>query len=221
MEVNSTRVESAYQRLKAEILGNSLPAGFQATEQEFADHLGMSRTPVRESLIRLEADGLVSLAPRRGARVLPISADDMREIYEILTSLEPDAAARIAASKPDRAMLRPLVVATADMQRAVELEDLEVWAEADDRFHRTLLELSNNKRMTNFIGSLMDQAHRARMLTLRMRKIPARSTDDHREIVSLMLEGDAESTRTAFREHRSRAAAELLSILDDLKLPQF
>ena len=93
----ASQVDKAYGELKADILANRLPPGFQAPEPEFATRLGMSRTPVREALLRLQSDGLVELVPRRGARVLPISVDDMREIYQLLISLESDAAYELAA----------------------------------------------------------------------------------------------------------------------------
>ena len=145
----SSRVEDAYERLKDEIRTNRMPPGFQAPEPEIALRLGMSRTPVREALIRLEAEGLVELIPRRGARVLPIQPEDMREIYEILTALEPDAAARLASRKPSKEELAPLAQATRDMEEALRKEDLDAWAEADDRFHVALLELQGNRRLKN------------------------------------------------------------------------
>ena len=98
----ATRVSDAYDRLKAEILLGRMPPGFQAPEPEIALRLGMSRTPVREALIRLEAEGLVQLIPRRGARVLPVRAEDMREIYAILTALEPEAAAALSTQDSAR-----------------------------------------------------------------------------------------------------------------------
>lgn len=216
----STRVDDAYEQLKDEIRSNRMPPGFQAPEPEIALRLGMSRTPVREALIRLEAEGLVELIPRRGARVLPIRPDDMKEIYEILTALEPDAAASLAERRPGDDELAPLEAATADMEAALEEGDLDRWAEADDRFHRRLLELHGNKRLMAYVASLYDQAHRARIITLRMRDAPTRSTQDHREILEHLRRGDGTATRRAFREHRQRAARELLSILEKYKLGQ-
>lgn len=215
-----TRVGDAYERLKEEIRTNSLPPGYQAPEPEIAMRLGMSRTPVREALIKLEAEGLVELIPRRGARVLPVRPDDMREIYEILTSLEPDAAATLAARKPTAAELAPLAQATADMEAALNEEDLDKWAEADDRFHLTLLELQGNRRLKGIISSLFDQAHRARIVTLRMRDLPTKSTEEHRQILEHLRKGDAEAARRAFRGHRQRAADELIGILEKYKLGQ-
>lgn len=213
-----TRVTDAHARLKNEILSNRMPPGFQATEPEIAQRLGMSRTPVREALIRLQAEGLVELVPRRGARVLPIRAEDMREIYEILTALESDAAAALARRRPGAGDLAPLSAATRDMERAMEVGDLDAWAEADDRFHRALLELHGNRRLQNVAQALSDQAHRARIATLRLRDLPKLSTDEHRGILDALKAGDAERARQACRAHRTRAANELLSILE--KLPQ-
>lgn len=86
----------AYGEIKRRILDNEMPAGFQALEQELAELLEMSRTPVREALVRLADEGMVEVRPRHGMRVLPLSSADMREIYQILASLESTAAALAA-----------------------------------------------------------------------------------------------------------------------------
>lgn len=213
------RVGDAYARLKADILSNTLPPGFQAPEPEIAARLGMSRTPVREALIRLQADGLVELVPRRGARVLPVQASDMAEIYDILTVLEPHAAAELARRGPSASELAPLEQATSDMEAALAKDDLDHWAESDDRFHRTLLELHGNQRLSAIAASLSDQAHRARMITLRMREKPVQSTADHRGILDCLHRGDAEQVHLLFSQHRRRAADELLGILRGFGLP--
>ena len=88
--------EQAYRELKRRILDNELSPGENLLEQEIAAELGMSRTPAREAMMRLANEGLVEVKPRHGMRVLPISADDMKEIYLVLTSLESTAAAEVA-----------------------------------------------------------------------------------------------------------------------------
>lgn len=216
----TSRVVDAYDRLKEEILQNRMPPGYQAPEPEIAQRLGMSRTPVREALIKLEAIGLVELVPRRGARVLPVSLEDMREIYEILTVLEPEAAAQVASSNPSPAAVEGLREATREMETALERGDLEAWAAADDLFHRRLLDMNSNRRLSSFVNTLFDQAHRVRMITLRLRRPPVDSTREHREILNHIREGDADATRETFRRHRQRAAHELLGILSNFKLPQ-
>ncbi|MDW4499168.1 GntR family transcriptional regulator [Sulfitobacter sp. D35] len=215
-----SRVDEAYDRLKSEIRTNAMPPGFQATEPEIALRLGMSRTPIREALIRLDAEGLVELKPRHGARVLPISAEDMREIYGLLISIEPDAAADLAALGRPAAELRPLEKAMRDMEQALDAGSLDDWAAADDRFHQTMLELSGNKRREAFVKRLFDQVHRARIVTLRLRKPPVQSTEEHRDILEQIKAGNVETARRSFRAHRERTAAELMAILVDFRMPQ-
>ena len=185
----------AYRRIKAEILENRMPPGFQALEPELAVRLAMSRTPVREALIRLQEEGLVEVVPRRGMRVLPLSPADMREIYEVLTCVESEAAAMVAASRPTEADLAPLHAATEDMERALAAEDLDAWAEADQRYHVALLELCENKRLVQVAFTHFDQAHRVRMFTLRLREFPVDSTREHREQVAVLQSGDSERMR--------------------------
>lgn len=216
--VGASRADAAYARLKRDILDNRLSPGFQATEPEIAARLGMSRTPVREALVRLAAEGLVALTPRRGARVLPVSPEDMREIYQLLGALEPDAAADVAAAgleTDDAARLRDAVER---MRAALALEDLDAWAAADDDFHAAVLALSPNRRRAAIIGALLEQAHRARMVTLRLRARPERSTAEHAEILTAMTRGDADATRTLFAAHRARAARELIAVLEAARL---
>ena len=86
-------VDEAYQALKTAIRDNVFPPGHQAAEPEIARQLGMSRTPVHEAIIRLQEEGLVQVLPRRGILICPISADDMREIYDVLIAVEGMAAA--------------------------------------------------------------------------------------------------------------------------------
>lgn len=216
----TTRVSDAYDRLKDEIRTNRMPPGYQAPEPEIAFRLGMSRTPVREALIRLEAEGLVELIPRRGARVLPIKPEDMRQIYQILAALEPEAAASVAARRPSAADLAPLEQATTDMEQALAAGDLDAWAEADDRFHMHLLDLNGNQRLRRIVEAVCDQVHRARVVTLRLRALPERSTREHREILEHIRRGDADATRITFRRHRETSAQELLALLDTYRLGQ-
>ena len=207
-------VEQAYRLIRQRILDNVYPAGYRALEREFAEELGLSRTPVREALLRLEAEGLLELIPRHGARVLPVSAADMREIYEVLTALESMAAEIVTRRKPTAAELKPLSGASRDMTSALKVDDLEAWARADEHFHRHLLELAGNTILMQTVQQLWDRAHRARMVTLRLRPRPVHSTREHNAIVEAIRAGDPEATGRLYRAHRQRASAELLAILE-------
>ncbi len=213
-------VEMAYEQVKRRILDNQYHPGYQALEQEVAEDLGMSRTPVREALIRLKHEGLVELIPRRGMRVVPVVADDMKEIYDVLTSLESMAAELLAQRKPDATTLEPMVSATRDMEAALADDDLDAWAEADERFHRALIDLCGNRRLANMANTVRDQGHRARMVTLRLREKPLASADEHHQLLKAIEKGDWQTARDVHYNHRKRASTELTDILEKYRLPQ-
>ncbi len=213
-----TRADIAHAELKNSILENELPAGYQAMEPELALRCGVSRTTIREALIRLEAEGLIEMVPRRGARVLPIVADDMREIYQLLISLESDAVYELANRGLSEEEIDRLSAANASMAQALDKEDLSEWAVADDAFHRGILDIQCNKRLGKIVNSLMDQAHRARLVTRKFRPFPTKSVDEHSRLLDAIQNRDTDAARNLFQAHRKRSANEILEILE--KLPQ-
>jgi DNA-binding GntR family transcriptional regulator len=215
-----SNAERAYRALKALILTNQLPAGSQLLEQEAALRLGMSRTPVREAMVRLEQDGVAEIRPRHGMRVLPVSADDMREIYEVLTSLESTAAELVARRGVSDAELADLQSAVSDMDAALAIDDLEAWAAADQRFHSLLVELTRNQRLQQIVTQLGEQAHRARMMTLRLRPKPVGSNRDHAMLVAAIAARDADQARSIHHNHRAKAGIMLVELLETLGFRQ-
>jgi DNA-binding GntR family transcriptional regulator len=201
--------ERAYQALKQQIITNQLPAGSLMLEQEAAERLGMSRTPVREAMVRLAQEGVVELRPRHGMRVLPLSAEDMTEIYDILTALESTAAEIVARRGLTVAELAALDQAVADMDQALDVDDRLAWSVADERFHRLLVTHCGNRRLIAMVEQVWDQAHRARLQTLYLRPKPVRSNDDHRALVKAIRNRDAATARLIHEQHR-RAATEML-----------
>jgi len=215
-----SRVEEAYAAIRRRILDNIYPPGHRALEADLAADLAISRTPVREALIRLAHEGLVEVIPRHGMRVLPVSPVDMSEIYVVLTALESAAAEILALRRPSEAELTPLVDATGDMTRALAADDLGAWAAADERFHRHLLELAGNRTLIDAVARLADRAHRARMFTLRLRPKPVNSTQEHMAMLERIREGDARGAVEVNRAHRQRASIELLAIFERYRLQQ-
>jgi DNA-binding GntR family transcriptional regulator len=210
--------EAAYEAIRANVLDNRWAPGFQATEQEIADQLNMSRTPVREALMRLQQERLVEVVPRHGMRVLPVSPVDMKEIYEVLTSLESTAAELAAARSLGREELRGLEESSAAMDEALKRNDLDAWAKADEAFHALLLDLCGNQLLKQMVLKTWDRAHRARMVTLRLRPKPVNSTREHRALVKAIRQGDPATAREVQRAHRERAGKELLALLQSLGL---
>lgn len=211
-------VDSAYRTMRQRVIDNIWPPGHRALEQELALELGMSRTPLREALIRLQNEGLVEVIPRHGMRVLPVSADDMRDIYDMLTALEPMAAELAVRRRPSEPQLKPLLVASRTMERALAAGELDAWAVADENFHRHLVALSGNQLLIDTVQNCWDRAHRARIVTLRMRPEPTHSTREHIAVVEKIRAGDARGAFETHRAHRERAARELLAILEHYRL---
>lgn len=211
-------VDEAYTQIRQRILDVVWMPGYQALEQDVALALGMSRTPVREAMIRLQREGLVDVVPRHGMRVLPVSPTDMREIYQVLTALECMATELLAARKPSSEDLIPLVAATTAMDEALKVDDLDSWAVADERFHALLVELSGNRQLKATVLNYWDRAHRARMFTLRLRPKPVNSTKEHLQMVECLRAGDIEGAAQVTRTHRERANRELVAIFERYKL---
>ena len=219
--VKLTHSDVAYQKLKKLILDGVLPAGSQLLEQEAAEKLNMSRTPVREAMIRLRQDGMVDIRPRHGMRVLPVSAEDMREIYQVLTSLEGTAVETIAEIGLSRSHKLVLEKALNDMDAALADNDLKAWAEADELFHSKLVEFSANNRLINMVSQLWEQSHRARMITLRMRPIPVDSNNEHRQLLDALVEKDANKARKLHETHRKKSGKMLVELLNDIRSMEF
>jgi DNA-binding GntR family transcriptional regulator len=204
---------TAYNEIRRRILDNEMPAGTMMLEQELAALLEMSRTPVREALIRLANEGIVEVRPRHGMRVLPVSADDMEEIYQILTALEASAAAKIAENGLSPEELEALRGAVRDMDKALEADDLPAWARADERFHAMLLDACRNRRLRELVYQFWDQTYRVRMLTLRLRPTPVASNRDHLALVEAIERRDPEEAARIHRQHRIHAGKMLVDLL--------
>jgi len=200
------------------IVSGELAAGTDHLESELAQTLGMSRTPVREAALMLESRGLLEMRPRKGVRILPVSSEDMREIYDILTELESLAAQRAAEAGYSEQDLKVLEQSIAQMDQAIETENLEAWAEADELFHQELVRLGRNHRIEAIVAMMSDQVRRARATTLFIRPLPVQSNEDHRAVLRAIQEGKANEARERHRQHRLQAKEVLCGILEKHRL---
>lgn len=208
-----SNTQRAVEELRRLIFAGELGPGSDHLESELADRLGMSRTPIREAALMLEAQGLVEMRPRKGLRVLAMSPADMRDIYDVLTELESlsaENAARVGYSDSD---LAQLASAISDMEKALSDGDLQAWASADDQFHAELVRLGKNSRVEAIATMMVDQVRRARAMTLQMRPSPVKSNEDHRGVFEAIRSGNAAEARRIHYAHRKHAKEMLLGIL--------
>jgi DNA-binding GntR family transcriptional regulator len=203
----------AYRVLREQIVANELPPGFRALEEEIAFRLKMSRTPVREALVRLQFEGMVRIEPRRGVLVLPIAPQDMRHIYEVVTALETAAVELLCRRKLPREDLQPLFDAVDGMDAALRTGDREAWARSDDRFHTRLMDLCGNPRLTAIWLAQRDHVIRARLVTLHDRPLPLASNAAHRATLEAIAAGDPERARAVHQQQRNTMGVQLTSLL--------
>lgn len=147
--------ERVYVRVKRDILAGALPGGSFVTEGGLAENAGVSRTPVREALLRLESEGLVRLYPKKGALVVPPSVEEAREVLEARVVIEEWAA---RAVWPRRAELVPALAAELKGMRATRTSgDVDRLVEHDRRFHEILVTAAGNAILTRTYQGLRDR----------------------------------------------------------------
>ncbi|MGM7719486.1 GntR family transcriptional regulator [Metabacillus sp. Hm71] len=214
LDVNGeTRLpQRAYLAIRHSIRNLQLPPGQTVLEREIAEILGMSRTPVRESLVRLETEGWVRLIPRRGFIVAPLVADDLQQIYEVVEALD-GVAGKLATGRATDEELNQLERMIEEQEKALEQSDLLAWTDLDDQFHNYIVDLAQNPRLRGVVDSQSDQLHRARLYTIEHRPKPTRSVIEHKAILAVMRAGDPEAVRTMLQSHRYRARNEILEAL--------
>nr|WP_284509409.1 GntR family transcriptional regulator [Caballeronia sp. GAFFF2] len=196
---------TVYQRIREMILRNELRPGTQLLEQELVEMFGVSRTPVREALIRLQNEHLVQIIPRHGVRVRNVSMADLEEVFQVQTSLEATAVAAVASRKPSARDIKPLEKSCADMERAFAKDDRDAWAAACELFYAHLVEMSDNPRLAQIVGECADQVRRVRELTLKLIKLDDASTSVLRDVITALRKGDATNAEMLCREHRARS----------------
>ncbi|GAA0780507.1 GntR family transcriptional regulator [Roseibium denhamense] len=215
-----TITTQAMEKIRQLIFDGELAAGSDHLESELAGLLGMSRTPVREATLLLAQQGLLEVRPRKGVRIASLSLTDMEEIYAVLTELESlaaEEAARKGYSEKDLAALKSSIEA---MDTALEREDRDAWAKADDAFHTELVRLGGNSRIQNIVAMMANQVRRARAMTLYIRPLPIKSNQDHRVVYEAIRTGDCTHAREQHRTHRQHAREVLIELLKKHRLFQ-
>jgi DNA-binding GntR family transcriptional regulator len=195
--------DRAHDYVKRQVLTGAFPGGELISEGEVAAALGMSRTPVREAFLRLEAEGLLRLYPQRGALVVPVSSGESRAVIEARLVLEQFAVRKVVGrGAAVRASVFERLSAELQRQRdAVAQSDWEEFSDADRAFHDVTLQESGNAIVAGFYSSLRDRQMRMnRELVMHEERITT-ILDEHRVIAEAVRDGDLQRTDEALRMH--------------------
>lgn len=195
--------EIVYEELKRQILVGEIAPGTRMMEVELADVMGVSRTPVREAIRKLEKEGLVTIEPRKGAYASNISIKDMVDVLEVRQGLEAMASA-IASGRITEEQKEELLAVIAKYRVAVEEGNIEEMIKYDEAFHSKIVSISGNKTLMQVFSTVQELALRFRYIYYddfnRYESMPK----EHQMIEEAIISGDAETARIAAGDHVGR-----------------
>lgn len=212
--------DRAYAAIKDLIQRGAIAPGAMIDEAETARRLGISRTPVREALLRLQAEGFLEIGRGKGIRVLPLSSAEMRELYQVISGLEVTAVSLIVRRRPPARELEDLRAAVQGMEDAIVDGDVGAWGEADEAFHRELMRLSGNRKLHEVGCRMRDFVLRAHRVALRLQtpEYRAASTVNHAELVAALLAGGTEATAIRHQTQRLRGEEALVGVVEAFQI---
>jgi len=184
--------------LRQRIFRRELEPGSWIDEMKIAEEFGISRTPLREALKVLAAEGLVTMKVRRGAYVTEVSENDLAEVYHLLSLLESDAAAAVARGATP-AQLQELQALHAELEAAVA--DRDRFFVLNERFHMRLLEVAGNKWRNQMVADLRKVMKLNRHNSLLKSGRIEESLQEHRAVMEALLRRDADAAMQRMREH--------------------
>lgn len=204
--------EMVYESLRDAIINQVLKPGERLMETELAEEMGVSRTPVREAIRKLEQEGYVVMIPRKGAYVAGLSIKDIHEVFEIRGALE-SLAAGLAAERATQEEIE-------EMERNIVLEashfessDLIKTIEVDTKFHELIFKASKNDRLLSMINNLREQVQRFRTTTLAVSGRMKFALEEHRRIVEAIAARDVQLAQQMAKEHIESAENALLEVI--------
>lgn len=195
--------EKAYAAIRDMILDGAVKPGEHLSEEHLSAAIGVSRTPVRDALRRLEADYFVSIKANRGARVRGWNSEDVDDLFQLRALLE-GFAVRLAAERSTPGHVAELRLQIDAIDRALSAKpepDIEKFLRANGRFHQIICEASGNSRLSDMIATLVAQAVVVRTANVYSKKDLERSNAHHREMTDAIEAHDAGLAELVMRTH--------------------
>lgn len=189
-----------FKTLREAIITGDLQPGERLMEIKLANELGVSRTPVREAIRKLELEGLVIMTARKGAEVAPINEKDLREVLEIRKSLE-SLACTLACRNVKDSDVRRLEMINSEISAAVDTEDIEAITKKDVDFHETINILTDNKRLIQMLHQLKEHIFRYRFEYIKEMKNKRTIVEEHQRIIDSLKARDAKKASREIELH--------------------
>ena len=206
--------QHVFENLRHAILRGDIPPNNRLVESRLAETMGISRTPVREAMHKLEREGLLSKLPNSGFTVTGLTREDIEETFGIRSVLE-SYAARLAAVKHAEGELVPLQRKIEEYQACLGQGRLDELPKINTQFHDILYALSRSPKLIKMVNDLRDHIYRFRKIILRDKDRAMASNEDHRKMLKAMRERDGDRVERLVREHILRGRSMVLKELGD------
>lgn len=189
-----------FKTLRQGILTGELKPGERLMEIHLANRLGVSRTPIREAIRKLELEGLVIMIPRRGAEVAQITEKNLQDVLEVRRELDAFAA-KLACQRMNEEQMSQLKEAAEAFEKAIETKDATVIAKADVAFHDIILKSTENDRLIQLVNNLAEQVYRYRFEYVKDKTSHNRLIEEHRNIYESIVNRDEAAAAMAVGAH--------------------
>ena len=204
-----------FQTLRQAILRGKLEPGERLMELHLADMLGVSRTPVREAIRKLELEGLVITIPRKGAVVAQITRTDLEDVLEVRCALE-ELAVRKACRNMTAQQLAALREAASRFEQEIAAGDLMESAQADVDFHEMISDATGNRRLIQILNNIRSQVYRYRLENLKNKASHPDLIREHTRLIEALERHDEEEAARFIRVHIEN---QRMAIMENLQLP--
>ena len=204
--------EVVFETIREAIISGDLKPGERLMEVQLAEELGVSRTPVREAIRKLELEGFLIMLPRKGAYVAEISLKDIIDVFEIRAALD-SLAAGLAAERITDEELEDLERSLLSVVESADQNDLDGIVDTDTSFHDIIYKASRNERLIQIINNLREQIQRFRTTSLAFPGRMQIAVDEHRKIVEAISERNVSLAQSLAQEHIESAENIMLEAL--------
>ena len=189
-----------FNTLRQAILRGELKPGERLMEIQLANKLGVSRTPIREAIRKLELEGLVLMIPRKGAEVAEITEKSLRDVPEVRRALE-ELAVELVCEKITEEQIQDLKDAAEEFKESLESGDITRIAEADVKFHDVIYMATDNQKLIQLLNNLREQMYRYRVEYLKRSDFHQQLIDEHEEIIETIESGQKDRAVQVVCQH--------------------
>lgn len=203
-----------FNTLRQAIIKGELKPGEKLLEVKLADELGVSRTPIREAVRKLELEGLVVMTPRRGVTVSGITKNHLQDVLEIRLALE-ELAVELACERMTPEQLKSLKKLQKQIKERKDSEDACELSDIDEKFHELIYSATNNARLVQMLANLREQMYRYRLVYMKDIDKRAKLITEHNRIVKALETHDAALGKNAISEHIKSQEKSILSKIEE------